>query len=98
MKALQRLVVAVLLGVWCFPAVSVADTLPASRGEVGSRAPAGMAPAQTAAATSESEASDLGAREKQSQDLQDFKGGGVYIYLGSGAALVILIILLILVL
>ena len=97
MKALQRLIVAVLLGVWCLPAGSDPNTRPASSGVVGSRAPGGAAPAQTAAQTEASEASALGAREKQSQDLQDFKGGGVYVYLGSGAALVLLIMLLILV-
>ena len=42
---------------------------------------------------STSEADDLEAREKQAPDLQDFKGGALYI---GGAALVLLIVLLIL--
>src|SRR3954469_25110451 len=96
MKSLQRLVVAVLLGIWCFPAVSLADTRPTPRGELGSRAAAAPSPAQPA--TEASEGARLAAREKKSQDLQDFKGGGVYIYLGSGVALVLLIILLIILL
>ena len=95
MKSLQRIVVAVLLGIWCFPAVSFAEPLPAPGAEVGSRASSGASPAQP---STQGEASALGAREKQSQDLQNFKGGGVYIYLGGGATLVLVIILLILIL
>jgi hypothetical protein len=95
MKSLQRLVVAVLLGVWCFPAVSLAEPLAKPPAEVGSRASANASPAQSSTQTEESA---LGAREKQSQDLQDFKGGGVYIYLGGGATLILVIILLILIL
>jgi len=98
MKSLQRLVVAVLLGIWCFPAVSLADTRPTPRGELGSRAAAPSPAQQLATETEASEGARLAAREKQSQDLQDFKGGGVYIYLGSGAALVLLIILLVILL
>ncbi len=95
MKALQRLVVAVLLGIWCFPAVGVAGQPTATpSGEVGSRASSGASPKQP---SDQSEASAFAAREKQSPDLQDFKGGGVYIYFGSGAALVLVIILLILI-
>ena len=96
MKSLQRLVVAVLLGVWCFPAVSVAGPpLPTRNGEVVSHASSGASPARPLAQT---EQSALAAREKQSQDLQNFKGGGVYIYLGGGATLILVIILLILIL
>ena len=93
MKSLQRLVVAVLLGVWCFPAVSFAEPLATPAAKVDSRPSSGAAPAQSSTQTEESA---LGAREKQSQDLQDFKGGGVYIYLGGGATLILVIILLIL--
>jgi len=95
MKVLQRLIVMVLLGVWCFPAVSVAGPLPAPNVEGGGRASAGASPVQPSAQT---EGATLAAREKQSQDLQNFKGGGVYIYLGGGATLVLVIILLILLL
>jgi hypothetical protein len=96
MKALQGLVVAVLLGIWCFPAVGVAaQPLPTPSSAVGSRAPSGASSVQP---SGRSEESDLAAREKKDQDLQDFKGGGVYVYFGSGAALVLVIILLILIL
>ena len=90
-----------MLGVWCFPAVSVADALPTSKADVGSRSSSGglrRFGAPAARSSAQTEGAALGAREKQSQDLQDFKGGGVYIYLGGGAALVLAIILLILVL
>jgi hypothetical protein len=95
MRSLQRLVVAVLLGIWSFPAVSVAGPLPpTSNGAVDSRASSGAGPEKPSPQT---EQSALAAREEQARDLQNFKGGGVYIYLGSGAAIVLVIILLILI-
>ena len=42
-----------------------------------------------------SEATELAQREQQAQDLQDFRGGAVYLYFGSGVALVLLIILIV---
>lgn len=93
MKSLQRLVIAALLGIWCFPAVSVAAPLATPPAEVGSRAASGAAPAQQPA--TQTEESALGAREKQSQDLQDFRGGSGYIYIGGGATFLLLVILLI---
>jgi len=95
MKSLQRLVVMALLGVWCFPAVSFAAPLSAPSAEVGSRASSGASPEKPSTQT---EASALAAREKLSQDLQHFRGGGVYIYMGSGAALVLVIVLLVILL
>jgi hypothetical protein len=95
MKSLQRLVIAVLLGIWCFPAVSFAAPLPTPGGAaVGSRAASGASPAPT---STETEASALGAREQASQDLQNFKGGAAYIYIGGGATFILLLILLILI-
>jgi len=44
------------------------------------------------------EASQYSRREQQSQGVQDFKGGAVYVYFGSGLVLALVIILLILVL
>ena len=93
LRTLQRLVVVVLLGIWCVPAVSFAAPLPTQSAPVGSRASSGASPAQSSAQTEESA---LGAREKDAQDLQNFRGGAAYIYIGSGATLVLLIILLIL--
>ena len=96
MGAIQRAVVIALLAVWCFPAVSLAKTeakdpapLPALVTSTAARTPSG------ARAPSALEAAQLAAREKQAQDLQNFKGGeGVYIYMGSGVLLVAVIILL----
>ena len=91
MKSLQRLVVMALLGVWCFPAVSFAEPLSTASAEVNSRTSSDAASERP---SSQTEESTLAAREKASQGLQDFRGGGVYIYMGGGAALVVLIILL----
>ena len=99
---LRRLVVMTLLAVWTFPAASFADTgagRPAteaqpspfveheSRGRAAETAPAAATPSQTYAQ-----------REQQSQQLQDFRGGDVAIYLGGGALTILLIVLLILIL
>jgi hypothetical protein len=94
MKALQRFVVVVLLGIWCFPAMSFAKPLPPS-----APAPIG-APAETTAtqASTASESASLAQREQQAPDLQNFKGGAVAVYIGSGALLVIIIVLLIILL
>ena len=46
----------------------------------------------------ENEESELAAREKAASALEGFRGGGVYVYFGSGAALILLIVLLIILL
>jgi hypothetical protein len=90
MKLFRRLVVAALLSVWFFPSASFANTEPATP-------PAATAPvAATSPRAPSAEVASLAAREKQAQNQTDFKGGGVYIYLGSGAVVVLLIILVIL--
>jgi hypothetical protein len=95
MTLIRRIVVAALLAVWCFPAAGFAKTEPATP-------PAITAPIEAAAASSpraeSAEGAALATREKQaqSQNLTDFKGGAVYVYLGSGAVLVLVIILIIL--
>ena len=95
MTMMRRLVVAVLLASWTFPAAGFAKSEPASP-------PAATAPASSMAPTStrseNAEVAALTAREKQAQNqnLTDFKGGAVYVYLGSGAVLVLVIILIIL--
>jgi|SRR4051812_36177078 hypothetical protein len=101
MNQIRKVVVAVLLAVWCFPALSQAapsrgneEKLPAAVTETAAqRTPA---PTQSTQAPASSEAQKLSQREQQTPDLQDFKGGGVYIYMGSGVLLVLVIILLIL--
>jgi hypothetical protein len=95
MKALQRFVVAALLSVWMFPAVSMAKPLPTASAEVDPHASSTSSPRQPPA---DNEAATFAAREQKSPDLGNFKGGGVYIYLGGGATLILVIILLILIL
>ena len=91
---------ATLLAVWCFPMVSSAKALssePAASAGMLGRAP-GASTTTGAAATHSggSEAASLATREQQARSLQDFKGGGVSIYIGSGVLFIALIILLIL--
>ena len=59
---------------------------------------AGTTGSSAAAPSSDSEAANLATREQQTRNLQDFRGGGVTIYIGSGVLLIVLIILLILLL
>jgi hypothetical protein len=101
MEQLRKIVVAVLLAVWTFPAVSGAAPsrdearLPSAVTDT-SATRSGSSAAQQAPASSE--AKSLAQREQQTPDLQDFRGGGVSIYVGSGALLVVIIILLIILL
>jgi hypothetical protein len=95
MTLIKRIVVAALLAVWCFPAAGFAKTAqvdpPAITTQMGAT---GTAQARTESA----ESATLATREQQaqSQNLTDFKGGAVYVYLGSGAVLVLVIILIVL--
>jgi hypothetical protein len=94
MKRIRQAVVAVLLAVWFFPGAGFAKTAapnPPSFSEP-SASPKSAAPARS----SQTEAANFAARENQAKDLSDFKGGAVYVYLGSGAVLVLIIILIIL--
>ena len=96
MQAIRTFIVTALLGVWFFPAAGSATPLSNVAGEVDSRPAAAASNAAPAPSGSvDPEARALAAREKQSPALQDFKGGGVYVYLGSGALVAILIVLLI---
>jgi hypothetical protein len=95
MKTFRTAVIAVLLAIWSFPAVSLAAPAPSPP---AATQPTSPAPGTERRATETSEAEQLAEREKQSPDLQDFRGGGVSIYLGSGAAIILLVILLILIL
>ena len=103
MNRIRAAAVATVLGVWCFPMVSSAKALssePTPSAAMVARVPkaaSAIATGGTAAApSSASEATSLATREQQARDLQDFKGGGVTIYIGSGVLLIVLIILLIL--
>lgn len=96
MTAIRRVVVATLLAIWCFPAVSMANPAPRSPAQVavgsGSTLPA------TPVESSDSETRSLAEREQQARELQDFKGGRVYVVLGSSVLVVVLIVLLVLLL
>jgi len=101
MKRIRRAAVfATLLAVWCFPMVSSAKAFssePAPSAITLGRAPSAATTSGTAAtSSSSSEAATLATREQQARSLQDFKGGGVSIYIGSGVLFIALIILLIL--
>lgn len=94
MDKIRGAVVAVLLSVWCFPAVSSAKTLAVDSkplpAAVTERSAAPAAEPATAETTS------LAAREQQSPNLQDYKGGAVAVYVSSGVLLVAVIVLLVL--
>ena len=99
MNRIRAGVIATLLAVWCFPMVSsakAASSEPESLAAMVTRA--GTTGRSAATPPNGSEAANLEAREQQSRNLQDFKGGGVSIYIGSGALFVALIIILILIL
>ena len=87
-SALRRAVVVALLGVWCFPATGLGApaATPIHRVEAPARETPATAPA--------SEGASLAARERRAPALQDFQGGGVSIYIGSGVLLVVVIVLL----
>jgi hypothetical protein len=92
MNKIRGVVVAALLGVWAFPGVSSAMTPKSDPAPISE--PASTSPAQNAETA---QPASLAAREQQSRDLQDYKGGsGVAIYASSGAILVAVIVLLIL--
>ena len=74
MKTFRTAVIAVLLAIWSFPAVSLAAPPPSA----ASRDAAGRAAAATQKAAAENEATEMAQREQQAPDLQDFRGGAVY--------------------
>jgi len=93
-------VVAAVIGAIFSPAMGLAKT-EARTPPVAARqiAETGLALANAAASTvnaQSSEAAQYGQREQQSQGVQDFKGGAVYLYFGSGVVLALIIIILIL--
>jgi hypothetical protein len=104
MTAFRRVVVALLLSIWAFPAVSWAKAEAVATPGPAPSAPAPRAPTPSAPAPSTGrtglalavELATLAAREQQARELQDFRGGeGVNIYIGGGALMVVAIILLI---
>jgi hypothetical protein len=102
MKAFRTVVVAVILGALFSPAMAMAKTEPQAVPPVTAQqvVTAGVALANAAATnaqtTQSSEAAQYAQREQQAQDVQNFKGGAVYVYFGSGVVLALIIIILIL--
>jgi hypothetical protein len=103
MTAFRKVVVAILLSVWTFPAVSWAKSEAAVPPPVQS-APAPRAPVPAAATPTTArtglalalELAALEAREQQAQPLRNFRGGeSVTIYIGGGAVMLAALILLI---
>lgn len=104
MKAFRTVVVGVILGALFSPAMAMAKTEPQAVPPVTAQqvVTAGVALANAAATganaqtTQSSEAAQYAQREQQAQDVQNFKGGAVYVYFGSGVVLALIIIILIL--
>jgi hypothetical protein len=94
MKLFRRFVVAALMAVWFFPSASFANTDPVTPPPIS----APGAATATSPRSPSAEVANLAAREQQAQTQTDFKGGAVYVYLGSGAVVVLIIILIILLL
>ena len=97
MKAFRTVVVAVILGAMFSPSVSLAKTDSRTSPVAAQQVKGTSLALANAAASTASESTQYAQREQQSQDLQDFKGGAVYLYFGSGLVLALVIILLILV-
>jgi len=96
MIGIRGTVFATLLTVWCFPMVSSAKALASEPAPLAAMVARAGTAGSAATPSGGSETTSLATREQQSRDLQDFKGGGVTIYIGSGVLLIVLIILLIL--
>jgi hypothetical protein len=103
MTGTARLTIVALLAVLGFPTISLAKAGPGPTpsGEIDPsparpQAPISAQPASPSSAAASS--TDLAERERQAQQLADFRGGGVYIYAGSGALLVVVVVLLVLLL
>src|ERR1700733_14397670 len=97
MNRIRATVVATLVAVWCFPMVSSAKAVSSQAESPAAMVTrAGTTGRSEATPSSDSEAGSLATREQQTRNLQDFRGGGVTIYIGSGVLLIVLIILLIL--
>jgi hypothetical protein len=98
MKGIMKVVAFAMLAVFATPSVSqAAQAAREDSRPLPALVTSGAAPAPSAGKAQSAEVAKLAAREKQSQNLQDFRGGAAYIYVGSGALLVLVIILLILV-
>jgi len=97
MRIFRTVVVAVLLGAFFSPAVGLAKTEPRVAPAVTQPVSGALAASQSSSSTSSSsEGAQYAQREQQSQDAQNFKGGAVYLYFGSGVVLALIVIILLL--
>jgi len=97
MRIFRTVVVAVLLGAFFSPAVGLAKTEPRIAPAVTQPVSgAAAAPTSSSSTSSSSEGAQYAQREQQSQDAQNFKGGAVYLYFGSGVVLALIVIILLL--
>ena len=101
MRGLMRFAVVTLLAAFSLPSVSQAKSGPGPTpiGQLDTgplRSRADRSDSSSPVSSSGSSLADLAAREQQAKQLADFRGGGVYIYAGSGALLVVVVVLLVL--
>ena len=97
MKSIMKAVVFTLLAMFACPSISqAAQAVKEDSRPLPALVTSGAAPAPAARKAPSGEIARLAQREQQAQNLQDFRGGAAYIYVGSGALLVLVIVLLIL--
>ena len=96
MRIFRTAVVAVLLGAFFSPAVGLAKTEPRVAPAVTQPVTGAAAAPASPSRSSSSEGAQYAQREQQSQDAQNFKGGAVYLYFGSGVVLALIVIILLL--
>jgi hypothetical protein len=101
MKAFRTAVVAVVIGAIFSPAMGMAKTEARTPPVEAQQQAASTALAVTNAVAStvnaqSTEASQYAQREQKDQSVQNFKGGAVYVYFGSGVVLALIIIILLL--
>lgn len=97
MRILRTVVVAVLLGAFFSPGVGLAKTEPRVAPAVTQPVSGAPTAQSSSTSSSSSEGAQYAQREQQSQDAQNFKGGALYVYFGSGAALLLVILLILIV-
>ena len=96
MRILRTVVVAVLLGAFFSPGVGLAKTEPRVAPAVTQPVSGAPTAQSSSTSSSSSEGAQYAQREQQSQDAQNFKGGAVYLYFGSGVVLALIVIILLL--
>jgi hypothetical protein len=95
---IRRVVVAVLLAAWSFPAAAATNESNQSRTPVTEAASSSGASTASRTTPVSEQAQGYAQREQQKPDLQNFQGGEGYVYIGGSVLTVVLLILLILIL